>query len=402
MSGAAGKRHQSGKVTARHTLMTALEDLLNKENLIDVEEVHKAEMEEKFNMITQAIINVNSKFATVHNIINDASDRLEPRMTDCDERMLALTEENKQLRFELYLVKGLHTKLEEENKTLRSKVTSLSALHMKDNLIMHGLCSDENAEFPIQVVQIFPEEIMCLEFDPDHIYTAKRLGRGMPGKPEIPFPMLIHVHPTLRETIMSNLKNLKGKLNDREKPYRILKRLPEEWAEEKRKLQAEFQRVKKINDAKTDAEQKDDIQIKGRQLMVNKKVQKMQYLQAPKASDVFVDKNEQDKLEKLKFATSITIEESGSKFQAYAIKLQSITEAKRAYTRVKQIHPSASHIVAAYNTKGGSGHQDDREFGAGYQLQSLLNKGSFINTTVYVVRYHEGPNLGPRRHILYE
>ena len=74
---------------------------------------------------------------------------------------------------------------------------------------------------------------MCLEIDEEHIISARRIGKGMPGKPEIPRPILVQVHPTLREQILGNLKNLKGKVNDRKRSYRITKQLPDEWIEVK-------------------------------------------------------------------------------------------------------------------------------------------------------------------------
>ena len=402
MSGAAGKRHQSGKTSARHTLMSALEDILNKETTIDMEEVQKMDAGTQITTLTQAIIDMNTKFVAVHNIINDASDGLEPRITDCDKRTMLISEENKQLRFELDMIKGLFIKSEAENVALKEKVTALSALHMKDNIIINGLCNDENAEDPVESVQVFLEEVMCLEVAQQHIFTARRMGSGVPGKPDIPRPMLVHVHPTLRELIFSNLQNLKGKLNDRQKPYCISKQLPEQWIEEKRQLNSSFQKAKKINENKKDGEQKDEIQIKGRTLYINKVPQKKTFLLAPKPADLFVDRNEQDKLDKIKFTVSVDVEDSGSTFKSYATKLQSITEVKRAYIRVKQIHPSATHIVAAYNMKGGNGFQDDREYGEGHRLLDIISRNTYQNTAVFIVRYHEGPNLGPRRHQLYE
>ena len=46
-------------------------------------------------------------------------------------------------------------------------------------------------------------------------------------------------------------------------------------------------------------------------------------------AEIFVDKAEQDKLDKICFAASAAIEENGSSFQAFALKLQSLTEIKK-------------------------------------------------------------------------
>ena len=50
--------------------------------------VNKLELSEKLEMILDALSKVNEKFTTVHNIINDASDGLDPRIDDNTENLL--------------------------------------------------------------------------------------------------------------------------------------------------------------------------------------------------------------------------------------------------------------------------------------------------------------------------
>ena len=66
--------------------------------------------------------------------------------------------------------------------------------------------------------------------------------------------------------------------------------------------------------------------MKKGKLYINKKEQKLQTLRAPRAADVFVDKHEQDKIDKIKMKNSTPIEEKDSRFTAFATKLQSIHE----------------------------------------------------------------------------
>ena len=114
--------------------------------------------------------------------------------------------------------------------------------------------------------------------------------------------------------------------------------------------------------------------------------------------DLFPDRVEQDKLDKIRFSASTEIQERGSTFTAYALKVQPITEVKRAYNRLKQLNPSATHIVAAYNIKNGEGYADDREYGASYRALGVLSTHRYNNVALFTVRYHNGDNLGPRRH----
>ena len=401
MSGAAGRRHQSGRHSARQNLMSSLVEAINKTEGFTENAIETLQENEKFAKVIQAISNMNDKFEIVHNIINEASDGLDPRTTDCEEKLASLLEENKQLKFELDLLKGMFTKLEAENTSLRDKVTSLSAMHMKENLIIHGICANEDDENPKESVLTFLQEIMCLEVDEQSLLAARRIGKGVPDKPEIPRAIMATMTVTLRDHVLSNAKNLKDKLNDRGKPYQIKKHLPDEWNEERRQLNAQISKAKKSNEKKQEGEQLDEILVRNRTLYINKVPQCKTYLKAPKPADVFVDKMEQEKLDRIKFSTSTMAEKEGSNFQAFAIKAQSMTEIRRAYIRVRQPHPAASHIIAAYNIKNGDGYQDDREFGAGYRLADHLAANGHHNMAVFAARYRDGLNLGPGRYKLY-
>ena len=401
MSAAAGKRHQSGR-NPRQILMASLLDKLNAESeeRLDIEKLRAVDDEQKFELIVNAVEAVNAKFLTVHSMVNDASDGLDPRTGDCEERVLKLTDENKQLRFELDMLKGLFIKMEMENTNLRRKVTTLTAKSMSSNILITGLCGDETTENPTEVVIEFLEEKLDLDFSHDSIKTARRIG-NFSLKPEFPRTMMIQVNESLMDLIMSNKKKLRGKKNMHKKEYRISRQLPDEWNEENRQLYSQVTKTKKQNDDKTDDQEKDEIVVRRRTLYVNKVPQKKIHLQAPTAAEIFVDKTEQDKMDKIKFCASTGIEENGSQFTAFAIKLQSLTETKRAYTRLRQLHSSAAHIVAAYSFKNWDGFQDDREFGEGHRLLRILTDNQHNNVAIFVVRYHNGPNLGPRRHILY-
>ena len=128
--------------------------------------------------------------------------------------------------------------------------------------------------------------------------------------------------------IMSNKKNLRGKKNMHKKEYRVVRQLPDQWAEENRQLQVQVAKAKKVNEDKDETQEKDEIIVRKRTVYVNKVPQKKFVLEAPTACDVFVDKTEQDRMEKIRFVASSEAEENGSKFTAYALKVQSITEVK--------------------------------------------------------------------------
>ena len=401
MSGAAGKRHPTGKNHIRATLMSSLEEMMNREELINSQDFDVADDAGKIQLMKVAFEGVNDRFVAVHNIINDASDGLDPRVTDSDERITGLIEDNKQLRFELDILKGMFSKMETENSNLRHKVTALSAMTMKNNIIINGLTtSDESKEKPIDTVTEFLAKTMEVQHEKADILHARRLGMGL--NPASTRPMLVTMTTKLRDTVMSKTSNLKDKTNAAGKYYRVSRQLPDQWAEENRKLREDVTKAKKVNLQKDATQEPDVIEVKKRVLYVNKKPQRKTYLEAPTAVDLFPDKNEQDKLDKIKFSSSSTMEEQGSTFTAYAQKVQSITEVRRAYVKVRQLHPSATHVVAAYSLKNCDGYQDDKEYGAGYRALNVINVNNYASIAVFIVRYHQGPNIGPKRHILME
>ena len=398
MSGAAGKRHQSGRNATRYTLMASLVEEINKEDILNGDEFKNAEMERKVGLLSEAIIKVNNTFNIVHDIINNATDGLDPRASDCEEKVQHLTEENKHLRFELDVLKGLFTKMESENTQLRDKVTILTAQNMKNNILIGGLTTeDETAENSTEAVVDFFQDKLSLEFPTSQVITARRIGFTSPKNPSVPRQMLVSLHPALRELVFGNLKKLKDKKNANGNSYRISKQLPEQWAEENRSLRAEVAKAKKDSDAKAAADQQpDEIEVRRRTLYINKVPQKKVHISAPTAREVFPDKTEQDKLDKLKFHASTVAEHEGSTFTAFAIKLQSVTEVKRAYVRMRQLHPSASHIVAAFSAKNAEGFNDDREYGSGHRALNTITSNGYTNVATFTVRYHEGQNIGPR------
>ena len=98
MSGAAGKRTSS---KARSGLMSSLEESLNKDEILNSDAMEKASPEAKIQLLADAVNNITTKFSIMHEIVNEASDRLDPRTTDNEEKIQSLVDENRQLCFEL-------------------------------------------------------------------------------------------------------------------------------------------------------------------------------------------------------------------------------------------------------------------------------------------------------------
>ena len=226
-----------------------------------------------------------------------------------------------------------------------------------------------------------------------HIQVAHRLGEHRDNAHR---PIIVRCHPTLKDNILSNKTKLKGIKNSNNKSYFVTKQLPDQWQEEKCER---FQQIQKAKQAAKDDNQEVDIKVKNRTVYVNKQPVK-KYLAAAKPRDLFVDEQEQVKIDKIKHFHSNPASYSGSTFQAFAIKCSSITEVRRGYIKIRQLFPEAPHIIAAYKIRNGDGHQDDCEFGAGSRVLATLTENNVQNLAVYVVHQYEGSHIGPKRHKL--
>ena len=161
------------------------------------------------------------------------------------------------------MLKGLFAKAEKENYALREKVTILSTQSMKAKLVFGGLVTeDELTENAKDVLSEFLHDTMDLEFPSNQIIAAHRI-RAYSRDARTPRLVVATLHPALRDLILSNLRNLKGKKNTDGKAYRVNKHLPDQWMEEKRKLRADIYKAKKVNEEKIKNDQQpDSIEVK--------------------------------------------------------------------------------------------------------------------------------------------
>ena len=82
----------------------------------------------------------------------------------------------------------------------------------------------------------------------------------------------------------------------------------------------------------------------------------------------------------------------------YAFKTGQFLEVQHAYRKVRVLHPSLTHAIAAYYLRTDEGYQDDGEYGASHRLLKMLKDNNYINTAVFVVRAYGGRKLGLKRH----
>ena len=97
----------------------------------------------------------------------------------------------------------------------------------------------------------------------------------------------------------------------------------------------------------------------------------------------------------------------GSLFQGYVVPVNSIGMIKKAYMKLRLIHPQAQHLICAYTIPGlprcfHEGFCDDKETGAGRILMNMIKDNNLSNLALFVVRTQTGSKIGPIRFELIE
>ena len=93
---------------------------------------------------------------------------------------------------------------------------------------------------------------------------------------------------------------------------------------------------------------------------------------------------------------------NGSTFYAYATAADNFEHIKKVYTAIKGEHLSASHVMCGYRIFGAKffslqDYSNDGEYSGGKVILDQIKAAKIWNMAVFVVRYHEGPNLGKLR-----
>ena len=207
--------------------------------------------------------------------------------------------------------------------------------------------------------------------------------------------MLAHCTFALKERIFKNVKNLKEKVDANNQPYYINKQLPEMLAERNREIRQVITEQKKKEEGISPRD-RSKIEVRNRKVYIDE-VEVVKYLKPVSCVELFPDKAERDKQDKMILATADPVVEQESLFQAYAYKTGQMHEVRRAYRKIRRLHPSSDHIMAAYVLRTHKGFQDDGEHGAAHRLLKLIQEEEMNNIYVFVVRNFGGTHLGQCR-----
>ena len=313
-------------------------------------------------------------------------------LSDLQSKLIKADNKIEELKTENAVLKGVLCRHSDQLKTMNDRIAMLTAKSMEKNVTITGIkeVKDEDCK---KVVVDFLKQKVEIDADEDEIFVAHRIGTSKrKNQPRI---MLARCKPELKHRIFKNVGNLKEKVNENDVPYYINKQLPDQYNEKNRENR-ELIKQQRIKDKDLPPKEKAKIETRNKTVFIDNQPQEKLLLPI-EVDELFPDQQEREKQDKIKLSSSDTVAENNSSFMAYAFKTGQIHEVRRAYRLIRRTHPSATHVVAAYNLKTNKGFQDDSEYGAGYRMLALLEQEHPPNYCIFIVRYYGGKHLGPKR-----
>ena len=364
---------------------------------LDQSSFEKSSQQEKMGSILSTLNNLCLKLEEVDTQVNHDSDGVISKITSAQTQLDGSTKEINIIVKENKILKGLVQRQFCQIRELNDRVAILSAKSMENTLTISGIEGDTNKEDACEkIIQFFKNQVE-VDAEKSEIFVAHRIGKFHKNlkKPRL---MKVRCVASLRERVMSNVSNLAEKTNEAGDSYYINKQLPEKIAEQNRENRFTIKELKS-KESSLPLKDRSKIEIKDKIVYQNGEPLAKELL-PPEPLDLFPEGAERDKLDKMKLSSSDAISEKGSDFQAYAIKTGQMVEVRRAYRKVKALHPAATHIIGTYNLKAKSGFQDDGEYSAGFKLLKAIQENNSVNVAVFVIRNYGGFKLGPKRHEL--
>ena len=345
---------------------------------------------------TTKVKNVESQVAEILGRMDDA------------EANLAVVENNKskinqlettveKLNDDVATLKGIVQVQDTMLKECKDKITDLTARSMANNIVITGIMGDKEEGGDCKpAVLTFLKDKMLMNIEDDEIKVAHRVGKFGGTKPR---PIVVRCVYKLKERLFSYTKNLKGKTNSQGDYYNIRQQLPEPLLSEKIDREERLRAIRKANDQLPIEEQhrKVPAYIKGKMLYINKVPQK-QIVKPPTVQEILnISPQDKEKMEAITWCNSDPVNDKGSVFKGFAVRIQSAQDVRLVYRKIKLHYPESHHIIMAYAVKTYVGFQDNGKYSAGKILQNILLGSGCKNTAVFVTREYSGTHLGPRR-----
>ena len=295
--------------------------------------------------------------------------------------------------FKLKLLMNMMLNQEERIQNLEHRATMSYQREIKPNLIVHGIVEgkDETREELQEKMSKFFKEQMEIE-SAIELRDCFRMGQGSHR------PVMIKLcYPNDKATIFANASKLQGKENIKKRLFFVHEDMTDEQAETRQ----QYRELNKENKLK-DEEQQLTIKMKKGRIMVNNEVVKAKITPPTKADILRLDEVELEEVRAIKLVPGPSHMEKGNEFMSYAVKVKTLNQVRKAYTKIRVKHADALHISCGYRLDNPIGPYrqeavDDRDCGMGRAILRSLKEQETNEMAVFIVRYYSGVHLGKRR-----
>lgn len=317
--------------------------------------------------------------------------RVEDKIHEQGQEIKDLDEEMTDYKFQLKLLTNIVIRQDQQIAALSRKMNDMQQREMYSNLVISGI-TEKPGENPMKVYnQFITEQLEIQELIP--VNRAYRIGTGSNR------PLIVELRDPVnyKPKIYQNAGKLKGKTNSNGGKYFISDHLPEEYNENRRRINDLITDNKK----KKGTEQRNMIAKKGRLFIEEQLYQKA--IHPPTPEELMKPNQQMSKLaDEIDMVRAKDITEQKSKFIAYAAAVHDLRDVQAAYIKVRTKFADATHVVCAFRVNGDhtATHQDyvdDGEYGAGRVLLGALKQEKLMNIVLFMIRYHGGKNLGSIR-----
>ena len=284
---------------------------------------------------------------------------------------------------------------------LKSKITHVEQQGVKNKLTIYNIDEVDGQENVLLTVANFFRYQMKIQ-KPVYIQNAYRLGAK---KKDTTRPVgVILKSPGEKGKVFGNIKKLKQAKNSKGEKFRIKDTKPPEQHEKRLRQRDIMYKNKRRNTA-----QRLELSLANGELLIGEEKHKYSCLvEAPDVNTIAeLDTKQRQEIMKITLGAGKEVIYEHSFFYGYTITTNDIEVIRKAYIKLRILHGKARHIVCAFQLQNdidpqSADYVDDEEWGAGRQLLRMLVDAENIYRAVFVVRYHNGPNIGPARFTAYK
>ena len=329
-------------------------------------------------------IQVSQKVATIEKSLDFYAQSIEEIDVDMDDVA------NMNVKIVQAVIKG-----EEEIEKVKSQTKRVLKIQNKGSFLVHGIETNAEESYKTQVTNFLKHKMMITKSI--EISSAHTIGKRKNSP--IWFKL---ADPDDIAVIFEHVSNLKDKKNTYDRSYRIQ---PFE-EEEEREQKARNQDLIADNRRLPTSHQSTMKYLKGTLHIDGAPYQKE--VKPPTVKDILLmDKKKERSIEEAGIHIGDMKSVNESTFYAYLAEVDDMKKVKEAYEVIKNEHISSTHIVVGYRLLhrkfyNFQDYSDDGESYAGRTVLNVLKAQNVWNTAIFIVRYHEGPNLGKLRFQIYE